>query len=87
MDIQVKVLQKGKITIPKELRERLGIKEGEAVTLQALGGRIVILPANTLLNPTEALSALTAGITVREPIDEELRKATAARLDRKRRRR
>ncbi|MBS7641423.1 AbrB/MazE/SpoVT family DNA-binding domain-containing protein [Candidatus Bathyarchaeota archaeon] len=33
MVLQVKVLQKGKITIPIKIREMLGIREGDTLTL------------------------------------------------------
>lgn len=84
MGVLVKVLQKGKVTIPKELRERLGIKEGQSLTLEAGGGKLVILPSNTLANPTDVLSGLASGVKVKEPVDEALRRAAAYRLDRKR---
>ncbi|RLG51071.1 MAG: AbrB family transcriptional regulator, partial [Thermoproteota archaeon] len=48
----VRVLQKGKITIPVEVRERLGIKVGDELKLVVEGGRIVLLPPKTVLNPT-----------------------------------
>ncbi|MEM1582640.1 MAG: AbrB/MazE/SpoVT family DNA-binding domain-containing protein [Candidatus Bathyarchaeia archaeon] len=80
---QVKVLQKGKITIPAEIREMLGIKEGDILTLVARGGCIVLLPPRAVLNPTELLDGLVEGVAVKEPIKEDLRKATAARVEEK----
>ncbi|MBS7648772.1 AbrB/MazE/SpoVT family DNA-binding domain-containing protein [Candidatus Bathyarchaeota archaeon] len=83
MGAQVKVLQKGKITIPAEIREMLGIKEGDILTLEARGGCIVLLPPRAVLNPTELLDGLVEGVAVKEPIKEDLRKATAARVEEK----
>ena len=79
----VRVLQKGKITIPVEVRERLGIKEGDELKLVVEGGRIVLLPPKTVLNPTEALDGLAEEVHVREPVNAELRKAGAWRVENK----
>jgi AbrB family looped-hinge helix DNA binding protein len=79
----VKVLQKGKITIPAEIRQKLGIGEGDYVELQIVGNKLVLLPPNTVTNPTELMSGLAEGIIVKEPVEQELRKATAARIKKK----
>jgi len=81
--LQIKVLQKGKITIPVEIRNRLAIREGGTLTLEVKGGRLILLPPRTVLNPTDLLSGLAEGVTIREPVKDELRKATAKRLERK----
>ncbi len=86
MGIQVKVLQKGKITIPAEIRERLGIKEGDILTLEVSGGRIILYPPKTVPSPTRLLDGLVEGITVKEPVKGELKKAVAARVEKKARR-
>jgi len=77
------VLQKGKITIPAEIRERLGIKEGDILTLELSGGRVVLLPPRTVLNPTEVLDGLVEGVSLKEPIEEELKRAAAAKIKKK----
>jgi len=83
LEEQVKVLQKGKITIPADIRQKLGIDEGDYVKLQIVDNRIVIFPPNTVPNPTELLSGLAEGVQVAEPVKQELRKATAARIKKK----
>jgi AbrB family looped-hinge helix DNA binding protein len=83
MGEQVKVLQKGKITIPANMRQKLGIEEGDCVTLEIIDNHVVILPPNTVTNPTALLDGLAEGIEVKEPIKQELKKAAAARVDRK----
>ena len=83
MGTQVRVLQKGKITIPAEIRERLGIREGDILTLEVLGGRIVLLPPRTVLNPTRMLNGLAEGISLEKPLEEELKRATALRIEKK----
>lgn len=83
MGFQVRVLQKGKITIPAEIRERLGIKEGDVLTLELSGGKVILLPPKTLLNPTEILDGLAENIPLKKPIKEEPKKAAAARIEKK----
>lgn len=83
MGAQVKVLQKGKITIPVEIRKRLALKEGDALTLEVKGGRLILHPPNTVRNPTELLSGLAESVAIEEPVKEELREAAARRLERK----
>jgi len=81
MGVQVKVLQKGKITIPADFRERLGISEGDYLELEIVGNRLVLLPPNIVPNPTEMISGLAEGVPITEPIKEELRRAAAVRVE------
>jgi AbrB family looped-hinge helix DNA binding protein len=80
---QVKVLQKGKITIPADIRQKLGIDEGDYVKLQIIDNKLVLFPPNSVSNPTELLSGLAEGIQVTETVKQELRKAAAARIRKK----
>ena len=83
MGEQTKVLQKGKITIPADIRQKLGINEGDYVKLEIVDGKLVLLPPKTVPNPTDLLSGLAEGAQVTEPMKQELRKATAARMKKK----
>jgi AbrB family looped-hinge helix DNA binding protein len=83
MGEQTKVLQKGKITIPADIRQKLGINEGDYIKLQIIGNKLMLFPPNTVPNPTELLSGLAEGVQVKEPVKQELRKATAARMKKK----
>ena len=83
MGEQTKVLQKGKITIPAEIRQKLGISEGDYIKLEIVDGKLVLLPPNTVSNPTDLLSGLAEGVQVTEPVKQELRKAAAARMKKK----
>jgi len=83
MGEQTKVLQKGKITIPADIRQKLGINEGDYVKLEIIGNKLMLFPPNTVPNPTELLSGLAEGVQVKEPVKQELKKATAARMNRK----
>ncbi len=44
----VKVLPKGQITLPKKIREELGIEEGDVLILENKGGRIELKKAKTI---------------------------------------
>ena len=83
MGEQVKVLQKGKITIPANIRQKLGINEGDCVTLEIINNKVVILPPNTVPNPTELLDGLAKGVKVKGTVKQELIKASAARIEKK----
>jgi AbrB family looped-hinge helix DNA binding protein len=83
LDEQVKVLQKGKITIPADIRQRLGIDEGDCLKLQIVDNKIVLFPEDTVPNPTELLSGLAGGVQIKEPLKQELKKAAAARITKK----
>ena len=83
MGEQTKVLQKGKITIPANIRQKLGINEGDYLKLEIIGNKLILFPPNTVPNPTELLSGLAEGVQVTEPVKQELRKATAARMKKK----
>jgi AbrB family looped-hinge helix DNA binding protein len=80
---QTKVLQKGKITIPADIRQKLGLIEGDYIQLEIVDGKLVLIPPNTVSNPTDLLTGLAEGVQVTEPIKQELRKATAARIKKK----
>ncbi len=83
MSTQVKVLQKGKITIPLEIRERLAIKEGDTLTLAVRAGQLVLSPEKTVANPIEMLSGLVREIGGRGEPKNEARKAAAMRIEKK----
>ena len=83
MGAQIKVLQKGKVTIPVEMREALGVEEGDYVTVDLEHGRLVISAAGTIPNPTETISRLASGVTTEGALDNEVVEAGASRMKRK----
>lgn len=62
------VQKKYRIAIPKEIREALGIREGDEVELKLEKGRVIVKPAWLVDNPTESLSGL---IRSEEPLSPE----------------
>ncbi len=72
---QARVLQKGKITIPAGIRQKLDIKEGDKIEFQIINNKLVLFPPNTIANPTEALIGLASEVQAVEPIKDELKKS------------
>ncbi|NHW44799.1 MAG: AbrB/MazE/SpoVT family DNA-binding domain-containing protein [Candidatus Verstraetearchaeota archaeon] len=78
------MLQKGRVTIPVSVRKSLGIKEGDfLIILEVHGKRIVLLPPRTVTNPTKVLNGLVEGVVVEGDVKEGLKRASAARVERK----
>jgi AbrB family looped-hinge helix DNA binding protein len=44
----VKVLPKGQITLPKEIRESLNIKEGDTLTIEKIDGEVILKKGKTI---------------------------------------
>ena len=73
------ISSQGQVTVPVEVRERLGLKEGDEVEFAFIEGRTVLLPVRAVENPfTKWIGALskntpegTAVAWVREMRDEE----------------
>lgn len=82
MDVAAKVSSKGQVTVPKAVREALGIEEGDQVVFHVEGNRAVLARTPDFL----ALAG-----TVRVPAakrnaswDDVLRKTRAARTSKRR---
>ncbi|HEX2071382.1 MAG TPA: AbrB/MazE/SpoVT family DNA-binding domain-containing protein [Thermoleophilaceae bacterium] len=52
--MNAKVSEKGQVTIPKPLRDRLGIRAGETLDFEASGGRLIARKAGGR-DPVDAL--------------------------------
>ena len=59
----VKVLQKGQIVIPKDLREKLHIEEGKRLVIEEFEGALLVMPEPK--NPIAAMRGLL------KPVAEE----------------
>lgn len=66
------VSEKGQVTIPKPLRERLGIRAGQVLELREEGGRIVATKAVAEAGPARAYGILRLGRPT-DQLMEELR--------------
>ena len=71
MNKTVEVARRGQITIPKNLREDLGIEEGQQYRLRALpGGVLILIPQHG--RATTALSQLRSALISKEASLEEM---------------
>ena len=69
------VSSKGQIVIPKSLRDGLGIKEGQKVIIEEVGGTLVVVPVPK--DPVKAMKGLVAQNVTKKSSTElvrELRK-------------
>jgi AbrB family looped-hinge helix DNA binding protein len=73
----------GRITIPSELREKIGIHEGDYVELLIINSMLTIIPPYTVPNPVETLTGLAESVKLNGPIKKELIKASAELVNRK----
>ena len=58
------VTKKGQVTIPKKIRDKLGLKEGKKVSFELKGKEAVLLPE--VENPLEELSKLRKEVSFSE---------------------
>jgi AbrB family looped-hinge helix DNA binding protein len=59
--------EKHRVTLPRELRKRLGITSGSRLEAEQKGSEIVIRPIVPVKNPTDAIWGLASGIRDRNP--------------------
>lgn len=50
--------KKGQVTIPKEIREKFGLKEGEKVVFEVRGDEIVLRPEKRGIDYVEELTSI-----------------------------
>ena len=60
--LAVKVLPKGQITLPKELRETLHIQEGDTLLLETGGDQVIIKKGKTIFDFIGSLPSLGMSI-------------------------
>jgi len=82
MDSTAKITSKGQITIPKGVRDTLGLREGDSLLFRIDGGRAVIAKTVDLLELAGSVS-IPAGKRG-TPWDEVLSRTRAARAEKRR---
>lgn len=70
-----KVLRSGQITLPKEVREKLGLKEGDIVDFEIRDAMVIVRP-KLLVDKREALKTLSTAVkkmrrAVKDDIDQK----------------
>lgn len=64
--MKTRVSEKGQITIPKTVRERLGIRPGQVLEVREEGGRVVA----TKVTIRDAVERVTGILKLDRPVDE-----------------
>ncbi len=80
---KVKLGRKGQVVIPKEVREALGLREGDMLLVGVEGGRVVLVPPEEYARRTRgALRGVWGG---KEEISAHIRKEREAWEERSKR--
>ena len=81
MEVSARVSSKGQITIPRDVREALGVKQGDTVLFRVDGGRAVIARTPDLLELAGSVNVPVAkrGTPWDQVLRETRRKRAAAR--------
>lgn len=77
---RARVSPKGQVVIPKPLRDKFGIKEGEEVTVEESRKGILVMKREG--NPLKAMVGLFEGRTAKASVDlvRDIRKESEARI-------
>jgi AbrB family looped-hinge helix DNA binding protein len=67
------ISSKGQVTVPIEIRHRLGLKEGDRVEFVFEDGRTVLRPSRQEANPFNAYLGVLPAFSSREEIDDWIR--------------
>ena len=70
--LEVEVGKYGRIVLPKQIREKYGVREGFRLIVLDFRGQICLVPVSTYDKPTDALYG---SVKVDKPIDEPKRVA------------
>jgi AbrB family looped-hinge helix DNA binding protein len=70
MKTDAKVSEKGQVTIPKAVRERLGVRAGDVLDFSAEGGQIVARKRASRSAVDEVYGILNIGMSTDEMISE-----------------
>lgn len=73
----VKVLPKGQITLPKELRKSLDIKEGDTLVVEKVKGEIILKKGKTIFDFSGTLPDI--GMTIEEMREKAIKEAAEDR--------
>ena len=82
MDAAARMTSKGKVTVPKVVRDALGIKEGDEVLFRVEGNRAVLARTPSFLDLAGTISVPATKRNV--AWDDVLRRTRATRAERRR---
>ncbi len=69
MKYLAKITSKGQITIPQEIRKRLGLKQGDQISFEYHDGKIFVKPYRSEENPFLAYQGRHKGFETLEDIN------------------
>lgn len=75
--LAVKVLPKGQITIPKEIRESLDIKEGDTIIIERTDKEVILKKGKTIFDYAGTLPNL--GLSIEEMREKAIEEAAKDR--------
>ena len=67
MATDIVVGKEGRVVLPKKIRDRYGVKEGDRILVREFGSQIILIPVDRYDKPTKALHG---SIRTRKKIDE-----------------
>ncbi len=77
----VKVVRNGQVTIPKQIREKLGIKEGDILEVEPIETGVLFKPKE-VVDRGDALQAFSRGLErLRSGFSDKLRNMDDAEID------
>lgn len=82
MDVAAKITSKGQVTVPKAVRDALGIEEGDEVVFRVEGDRAVLARTPDLL---DLAGTISVPADRRSATWDEVRRRTTAELAERRR--
>lgn len=69
MSTRATITSKGQITIPQEVRQRLGLKQGDQVVFVNENGMTVMKPARGEANPFERYASALGGFNTKDEVN------------------
>jgi AbrB family looped-hinge helix DNA binding protein len=63
--MQVKIREKGQMTLPKEIRDKVGVETGESLTVLVIDGEIRMRPAKGVVD--RLFGSMTSDLEQSEP--------------------
>ena len=70
--VQARITSKGQITVPKAVRDHLGVREGDVLAFQFAGDQVLIVPVRR-----RSLLDFRGRFTVAEALDHDQERALA----------
>lgn len=73
--------EKGQVTVPKPLRDRLGLRTGQVLDFELHGGTIVVRKALPSKGPVDAVYGILSGFDVDRSLEQSRGKAWNPEMD------